>query len=272
MQGGSGGSQLQSLSAHSVSGSAAVIGIAETRSSATFAPIVAQAGLATVLAGDVARSPIVGSNVTLASASDSSTGQYEVAGASVTVGGIAAPVVALSPSQITFFIPPSVPQGEAEVIITSQDGYVSRGTVTVAAIAPGIFTTSNTGTGEAVAVNTFISMRGAFSTTTANNPTSDKRTRVTLLTSGVGGIETAGMNTGTQTRMQNFAHGVACEARTRDGRVRQLAVEFSGANGRFIGVEQIQIVLEDDLRGAGTVELTIITRGQRSNIATIEVR
>ncbi|HEV7904447.1 MAG TPA: hypothetical protein VGO96_11455, partial [Pyrinomonadaceae bacterium] len=63
------------------------------------------------------------------------------------------------------------------------------------------------------------------------------------------------------------------EARTSDGRVYHLPVEFAGAvEGRLPGLDQVNVLLHAELRGAGLVDLTIIINGQRSNTAAINIR
>jgi uncharacterized protein (TIGR03437 family) len=72
--------------------------------------------------------------------------------------------------------------------------------------------------------------------------------------------------------IMNLSESVTVEARTPDGRVYQLPVEFAGALGSVAGLDQLNIILVPELRGAGTVELTLIAGGQRSNSAAISVR
>jgi uncharacterized protein (TIGR03437 family) len=70
----------------------------------------------------------------------------------------------------------------------------------------------------------------------------------------------------------NFAEAVAVEARTGDGRVFLLPVEYAGATGALAGLDQVNAVLIPQLRGAGAVQLTLVVAGQRGNSITINVR
>ena len=72
--------------------------------------------------------------------------------------------------------------------------------------------------------------------------------------------------------LPNIAESVVVEARTSDNRILQLPVEFVGPSGRTYGLDQINVRLIGELRGAGRVELTLIVAGQRSNMATIKIR
>jgi hypothetical protein len=69
----------------------------------------------------------------------------------------------------------------------------------------------------------------------------------------------------------NLAESVIVEARTQDGRVFQLPVEYAGVTSRPTLFNEIIVRLVPELRGAGTVELTIIVNGQRSNSATVSI-
>jgi uncharacterized protein (TIGR03437 family) len=48
-----------------------------------------------------------------------------------------------------------------------------------------------------------------------------------------------------------------------------LAVEYAGVQGLVPGLDQITVVLPSTLKGAGTVQLTLIVGGRRSNAPTV---
>ncbi|HLL70956.1 MAG TPA: hypothetical protein VK363_05950, partial [Pyrinomonadaceae bacterium] len=254
----------------------AVIGAATTFSSASISPVLSPLSLGTIT-GDAARSPLASSNF-MADVTGAKPLPFELAGASVSVGGRAAPLLHVSPARISFLVPQSVAPGEAEVIVTSQDGYVSRGTAIIYAVAPSLFTADASGAGAALALNG--QEPGPASSFDVHSPYAfgaDKRTRVSLFATGVS-ASAANLNAANDVRAEgggmiaNFAESVTIEARTSDGRLYYLPVEFAGAMGRMPGLDQINIVLHPDLRGAGSVDLTIFIGGQRSNTATINVR
>ncbi len=72
--------------------------------------------------------------------------------------------------------------------------------------------------------------------------------------------------------VSNLAESVFVEARTRSGHVFNLPVEFAGAQGQIAQLDQVNAVVSPELRGAGTVEITIVAGGQRSNTTTINIR
>ena len=58
----------------------------------------------------------------------------------------------VSPMQSNFWIPPKVALGPAEIIASSRDGTISRGTASISQIAPALFTANASGTGVPAAL------------------------------------------------------------------------------------------------------------------------
>ena len=200
---------------------------------------------------------------------------YELGGVSVIVAGHAAQLVYVSPGRLSFVVPADVAIGSAEVIVTSQDGYLSRGVTTISRNVFRILTSSDDGTGQAIAMNLAKSTNG-FEVVTAENFGADKRTRVALFTVGISG---GAVNSDTTNdigsggaSVVNFAESVVVEARKSNGQVVILPVEFAGAANKLIGLDQVTVRLPAELKAAGVVELTMIIAGQRSNSATIFMR
>ncbi len=261
--------------AHSLSASAMpVIGIADIRSAGSLAPSVAAGSLGLVF-GDTSISPLA---TDTASATQSADGSfpYELSGVSVTVGGFAAQVISVSPSQVNFYIPAGVPAGAAELLVTSKDGKVSRGTTVIPAVAPAIFTKSGDGTGAAVAFNATTYFTGDFDVTTEANFGADKRTRLMVFTTGISaGVDNRNLNNdilGPAGTILNFAESVKVEARTAGGLTLALPIEYAGRQNTMPGLDQLVVVLAPELKGAGQVELTLIAGGVRSNSATVFVK
>lgn len=250
------------------------VGAADTRSSALPSlAAVAPASLATVIA-TTAGSPLASRDGVVQTADGRPS--FEVAGASVTVGGRAAAVVSATAGRVTFLVPAGLTPGEYELLATSDAGYVSRGTVTVTQFAPALFTAAGDGTGDALVLNAATLASGPFSVSTPETLGADKRTRLNIFATGVtGGAVNADPSNDVTTALWplvNFAESVAVEARTADGRVVNLAVEFAGWPGSLSGLDQLTVILPASLRGAGRVELTVISGGQRSNAAIITVQ
>jgi uncharacterized protein (TIGR03437 family) len=252
------------------------IGAANTFSSASMSPVLSPLSLGTIT-GDASQSPLAATGV-IADTGGGKAPPFELAGASVSINGRAAPLLYVSPARIAFLVPQGLPQGEVEVIVTSQDGYVSRGTVTINPFVPALFTADASGAGAALLMNVSEPAAASFEVVSPHAFGADKRTRVSLYATGIS-ASAANLSTQNDVRaagggmIANVAESVTVEARTRDGRLYHLPVEFAGAvEGRLPGLDQVNIVLHAELRGAGLVDLTVIINGQRSNTASINIR
>jgi uncharacterized protein (TIGR03437 family) len=202
---------------------------------------------------------------------------YEVGGLSVTVGGVAAPVIYVSPWGIKFYVPAEIQPGTTEVIVTSQDGYVCQGFVSVEKNGSRIMTMSEDENDAAIVANSQTITTTNLSVDSPQNLGSDKRTRLSLFATGISGSVsntdiTNDINLGGGVVRPNFAESVTVEARLADGRVYSLPVEFAGAQGLLPGLDQINVRLIPELRGAGTVQLTLVLGGRRSNAPTISIQ
>ena len=76
-----------------------------------------------------------------------------LAGTSVSFNGIAAPVIYTSATQVSAVVPYGVPGGAAQITVTYQGQTTATFSASVAASAPGIFSSDGTGKGQAAAVN-----------------------------------------------------------------------------------------------------------------------
>ena len=201
---------------------------------------------------------------------------YEVGGLSVTVGGVAVPVLYTSPWGIKFFMPANMQLGVAEVIVSSQDGYICSGVVNVERSGSRIMTLSDDDNGEAVVSNNQTNTTtNGLNVLTSQNFGSDKRTRINLFATGISASAanldaSNDVNLGTKVR-PNFAESVTVEAKLSDGRVYNLPVEFAGEQGVLPGLDQVTVRLINELKAGGAVQLTLIINGQRSNAPTIFV-
>lgn len=277
MQPGGSNVEVLGFSSHVVSvAPAPVIGIGDIRSSASLAPAISLGSLGTIL-GNPSVSPLAAQASNAMQAADGSL-PYELSGVSVTIAGRAAPLISVSPSQVSFYIPTNIATGVIEFLVTSQDGHVSQGTAYIApAVAvPAIFTANGNGTGAGLVLNATTYERGSFAVTSETNLGTDKRTRLMVMTTGISG-GAVNSNTANDIRVGsntilNLAESVSVQARTRDGRTFSLPVEYAGLAGSFPGLEQVNIVLIPELQGAGDVDLTIIVGTERSNIASVSIR
>jgi uncharacterized protein (TIGR03437 family) len=200
---------------------------------------------------------------------------YELAGITVMVGGQSVPVLYVSPSRISFYLPADAIVGVSDVIVASQDGFISQG---VASVDKGgwtrIVTRDDNDNGFAAVVNSH-KRTEHINVTTPENFGSDKRTRVSLFATGIVG-SALNSNVANDVNLDggirvNYAESVTVEAQRADGQTFNLPVEFAGEQGGMPGLDQIEVVLIPQLQSAGAVKLTVIVNGKRSNAPTIMV-
>jgi uncharacterized protein (TIGR03437 family) len=201
---------------------------------------------------------------------------YEVSGLSVTVNGVAVPVFYASPSTVRFFAPPDLSEAIVEVIVSSQDGYICQGLVSIERNVSRIMTTNDEENGSIAIANGQNLIASNFEVTTANNFGSDKRTRLTFFATGISGSVSNSdgsndINVGGKVRA-NLAEAITVEARLANGTVMTLPVEFAGAEGTVPGLDQVTVILRPELKGAGIVQMTLIVGGRRSSSPTVVIK
>ena len=140
----------------------------------------------------------------------------------------------------------------------------------VTGLNPTIFGHTGDASGAGAVLDAVGFQSGMFSATGDSLFLLDSRTRLTIMTSGIstGVANTNASNDvllGNGQTIENLAESVTVEARTSDGRVFTLPVEFAGAQGGLAGLDQVNFVLVPELRGAGSVQLTLVVNGVRSN-------
>lgn len=185
----------------------------------------------------------------------------EMAGTVVTVNGIAAPLLYVSPTQINFIVPPSVETGPATIIVSSPTGTYSLGMSEITDAAPAIFSADATGRGDAAAIATADGINyetGPFSVSV------NGRQNILLLF-GTGIRHARAMNPGDE-------NGVAEAVRvTVDG--REARVLYAGAQPQFIGLDQLNVELPASLEtGARRAEVVVYVNGVEANRVTVPLK
>lgn len=116
----------------------------------------------------------------------------------VTIGGVSAPLLYVSANQVTAQVPYEVGLGAGQpVIVTYGLNPSANTTVTIAAVAPGIYTADGSGAGEAAAVNTGATS-GLVTLNSNTNPANIGDT-VTLFITGEGNYNLVPLSGSTNT-------------------------------------------------------------------------
>ena len=201
---------------------------------------------------------------------------YELGGVSVSIGGEAVPMLAVSPTAITFYVPSTLSGGLAEVLITTRDGYIMHTSASVNGLNPTILVWQGESSSSGAILNASELHRDGLSALTSWALGSDLQTRLSILTTGLSSGLTNN-NPGDDVWLsngkliENYADDVKVEVRTSDNRTLTLPVEFAGANGTLRGLDQVTLPIPRDLAGAGSVQITIIAAGRRSNTSVVTI-
>jgi len=187
---------------------------------------------------------------------------FELAGTTVTVNGVRAALLAVTPLQINFIVPPGIEAGTATIIVSNPAGSYAAGTVGIALPAPALFTRNDAGTGDAVALAT---VDGAIYQAPPFDVLVGGRPNIVVL-NGTGFRRAQAAN-------PNDGNGVAeSVTATIGGQAAQ--VLYAGAQGDFAGLDQLNIELPASLAGGGLrrVEVVISVNGVAANRVTIQIK
>jgi uncharacterized protein (TIGR03437 family) len=163
-----------------------------------------------------------------------------VDGIAVTVNGRAAEIFFVSPGQVNFLVPPQTEIGIADVMVTNSENFASRGSVTILQAAPGVFTKSGDGSGPGIILTSDFLEEGPFDPTNGN-------LRLTVFATG--------------------ARAASQNSIVMGGRV--VTAESVIASPDMPGLDEINLLVPRDLRGAGIVDLSIQSDGRASNLVSV---
>ncbi len=228
-------------------GAAPAISTGGIVNAANFATTVAPGSLATIFGSNFAATAQSASEVPL---------PKSLSGASVTMNGIAAPLVYAGANQINYQVPYEVQPGTANVVVTVNGQSSPAATVTIAAAAPGIFVF---GQNRAVVQN------ADYSVNEANNPAKVGTTVIAYAT-GQGLLDNA-VPTGNAAPTTVLSRPRGAVTATIGG--VGATVVFGGLTPGFVGLMQINLTIPP--LASGTYPLIITVGGANSNSAQVTV-
>ncbi len=171
----------------------------------------------------------------------------------------------VSPTQVNFLLPDIFlqPGEDLTVLVTDANGYRSAGQIKVEAIAPALFSAHANGKGVAAAL--IQRVRGDVH---KYEPVEEK--------SGTEIVHKA-IDLGTdEERVYLLLYGTGIRSRyfTSPAKVRvgalELEAEYTGPQGYFAGLDQVNILLPKSLRGKGIVSVSLMIGGKTTN--SVEVK
>ena len=192
---------------------------------------------------------------------------------------LVAPLYFVGPGQVNFQMPANAPLGAGRVAVRLADTgeLVAGGGAVIAAASPGLFTSNQSGTGQAAALNQDNTINGP------NNPAAVGST-VVLYGTGQGQVSPA-VPDGTaapvlplsQTVAVPTSNGTTClnsqpSMCVAVGGTGFGAIQYSGLAPGFVGLWQINVTIPAGTPPGNAVPVRVIINGTPSNTVTIAVR
>jgi uncharacterized protein (TIGR03437 family) len=180
----------------------------------------------------------------------------------------ATPLFFVAPGQVNYVVPAGTAAGPAKVTIAAADGSVSVGDVTIADVAPALFTVAATGQGLPTGIVLRVKADGSqvYEPVALYDPVA-KRFNPVAIEVGRAREQVFLSLFGTGFRYHRSPQAV----RARVGGL-EVPVYFAGKQGGLVGVDQINLLLPPQLAGRGEVEIQLIVDGKAANPVRIQIR
>jgi uncharacterized protein (TIGR03437 family) len=178
-----------------------------------------------------------------------------------------APLFFVAPSQINYLVPSGTLSGPASLTVTSGDGATSRGTLTIASVAPGLFAANANGRGVAAAVALRVKADGAQSFEAIARFDSAQNVSVPVpLDLGPEGDQVFLLLFGTGFRFRSGLSAVTVRIGDADAEV-----SFAGATD-LAGLDQLNAKVPRSLIGRGVVDIVLTVDGKAANVLTMQTK
>ena len=174
-------------------------------------------------------------------------------GVSVTVAGMPAGLLFVSPGQLNFLVPPGAPLGQVDVAINGPLG-ITNTTMAVAAIAPTLFYVEALRSDRGALLNGSNFLEEPFSGATEISGDHVIDTRISLFGSGW---------------RNSSPNEVRVYAEDKLGGRTLLDVEYASVAPGFAGLDQINVHMPQELRHVGLLRLIVETGGRESNAVSV---
>ena len=178
----------------------------------------------------------------------------------------AAPLYYVSPGQASFLIPSGVASGAASVKVTRRGATVLTGSLTVAAVSPGLYSANGNSAGVAAALAERVSVSGAVTPLSVFSCQSG--VPISCLSSAL----SLGSSADT-VYVSLYGTGIRGAGNVQAYVAGQPAtVQYAGAQGQYQGLDQVNIALPVNLAGMGEVSVYLIADGKVSNMTTVNIQ
>jgi len=239
---------------------------------ATSASVSAASFFRAALAGDSIIAAFGGNLAPSTQAASSVPLPTELAGTRVTLrdrAGVArlAPLFYVSPAQVNYLMPAETAPGTATVTI-SYAGGSSAETTQVIPVAPGLFTADASGRGLPAGLALRVKADGSQSLEPlAVFDPAQNRFVARPVDLGPPSDQVFLILFGTGIRSRSALSAVTARMAGVD-----LPALYAGSQGRFVGLDQLNIGLPRDLSGKGEADLTLVVDGVAANLVRVSVK
>jgi len=216
---------------------------------ANFGPALSPGAITTIF-GDFDRLPETNEPRLTAEDADQNSGlPTEIAGASVTIDGVPAPLFFSGPGQINFQIPYEIKPGEASVVVTIGGASSAVYSMEIGPTAPGLFLLPPSIAGQGRAIIQYQDL----SLNTPENPATVGQVVVVYLT-GLGEVDNP-VPTGQPALASPLSLPVAASSATIGG--QEAEVQFLGLTPGFVGLAQANLRIPNLPAGDHLMVITI---------------
>jgi uncharacterized protein (TIGR03437 family) len=179
-----------------------------------------------------------------------------------------APLFFVSPTQINYLVPTGTANGTATITVNTNSGAVSSTTTRVDYVAPGLFTADASGRGVAAAVVLRIKANGTQSyEPVAQYDLAQSKVVAVPIDLGAETDQVFLITYGTGLRYRSSLSTVSAKLGGTD-----IPVMFAGAQGDFVGLDQINVLLPRSLAGRGIVDLALAADGKLANTVQVQIK
>ncbi len=178
-----------------------------------------------------------------------------------------APLFFVSPGQVNYLIPAGTQAGAATVTVSSRKQMAGTGTVLIEAVAPGLFTANASGQGVAAAAVLRVAADGAQTVEPAFHCGTTAGSCVPApIDLGAESDQVFLMLFGTGIRGRSNLSAVKATIG-----VEVAEVVSAGAQGEFVGLDQVNLRVPRRLQGKGEVNVILTVDGKTANAVTVSV-
>jgi uncharacterized protein (TIGR03437 family) len=179
-----------------------------------------------------------------------------------------APLFFVSPTQVNYLIPPGTENGSGLVTIISGNNALSSGSINITSTAPGLFSANANAIGAASALVLRARADGSQSfESVVKFDAGQNRFVPTPIDLSPSGDQVFLLLFGTGFRFRNNLSAVSVKVGGVDAQV-----SYAGAQGGFVGVDQINALLPRSLIGKGEVDVVITVDGRTSNTVRVNIK